>query len=69
MDVTTPQYAKLPGGWQDKLSSFQRLLVLRAFRPEKLVFGVRKFIGDELGELFTEVGSRWRRGIASSLHS
>merc|ERR1719181_592851 len=54
IDSGTPQYSKLPGGWEEKLSSFQQLLVLRAFRPEKLVFGVRRFIVRELGELFAE---------------
>jgi dynein heavy chain len=54
VDSGTPQYSKLPGGWEEKLSSFQQLLVLRAFRPEKLVFGVRRFIVRDLGELFAE---------------
>ncbi|GMH64342.1 hypothetical protein TL16_g03940 [Triparma laevis f. inornata] len=49
-----PHEAKLPGEWESKLTNFQRLLVLVAFRPEKLVFGVRVYVVKELGQLFAE---------------
>ena len=49
-----PHEAELPGDWENKLSNFQKLLVLRAFRPEKLVFGVRVYVVKELGTLFAE---------------
>merc|ERR1711998_294957 len=54
IDSEFPQYAKLPGGWEDKLTNFQKLLVLRALREEKAVFGVREFVAKELGKVFTE---------------
>jgi len=50
----TPHENSLPGDWDSKLSNFQKLLVLRAFRPEKVVFGVRVYVVKELGNLFAE---------------
>ena len=37
IDTDFPHNSALPGGWEDKLSLFMKLLVLRCFRPEKLV--------------------------------
>ena len=33
-----PQNAPLPAGWEGKVTPFQRLLLLKIFRPEKVVF-------------------------------
>lgn len=33
-----PHLDPLPLDWKDKLSDFQTLIVLKAFRPEKLMF-------------------------------
>ncbi|TYZ58010.1 hypothetical protein PybrP1_003505 [[Pythium] brassicae (nom. inval.)] len=49
-----PHTEPLPTPWEATLSSFQRLLVLRVFREEMLVFGTREFVGRELGRFFTE---------------
>ena len=38
----TPYNEDLPGAWNLKLTNFQKLLILRVLRPEKLVFGTRK---------------------------
>jgi len=35
-NADAPQTAQLPGGWGDKLTPFQRLLLLKALRPEKV---------------------------------
>eukprot|EP01041_Mallomonas_annulata_P002945 gene2945-5789_t len=43
-----------PGEWEQKLDSFQRLLVIRVFREEKVVFAMREYVLDTLGEFFTE---------------
>ncbi|KAG1713130.1 hypothetical protein DVH05_000853 [Phytophthora capsici] len=49
-----PHAEKLPEPWESRLTNFQKLLVLRVFREEMLVFGTREFVGRELGEFFTE---------------
>ncbi len=41
-----------PFGWNDKLSAFQRLLVLRCFRPDKMILGVQDFVIATMGEKF-----------------
>jgi dynein heavy chain len=51
---TLPQYSTLPGAWDANLTNFQKLLVLRAFREEKVIFGIRVFVDRELGKAFTE---------------
>jgi dynein heavy chain len=50
----TPQTDKLPGQWETKLSSFQRLILIRALREEKIVFAVRRYVSESLDEYFTE---------------
>lgn len=49
-----PHAEPLPEPWETSLTNFQRLLVLRIFREEMLVFGTREFFGRELGAVFTE---------------
>jgi dynein heavy chain len=54
VDAEFPHESELPAPWSNKLSNFQKMLVLRAFRPEKLVFGTRVYTGKQLGDTFTE---------------
>jgi dynein heavy chain len=49
-----PHNEPLPDGWQTRLNPFQKLLILRAFREEMLVFGIKEFVGKELGTFFME---------------
>jgi dynein heavy chain len=46
-DVTPPKFC-------ERLTEFQQLLVLKAFREEKLVFATKSFVGDNLDERFLE---------------
>lgn len=50
----TPHLDKLPGMFEKSLTIFQRLLLIRSLREEKVVFGVRRYVGQSLGNLFTE---------------
>ena len=49
-----PQNAPLPAGWEGKVTPFQRLLLLKIFRPEKVVFATNEFVASEMGDFFKE---------------
>lgn len=55
----SPHEAPLPGGpsgvdWEGALTSFQRILVLRCFREEKLMFALSNYVSDQMGRKFIE---------------
>eukprot|EP00026_Physarum_polycephalum_P004321 Phypoly_transcript_04339.p1 GENE.Phypoly_transcript_04339~~Phypoly_transcript_04339.p1 ORF type:complete len:714 (+),score=117.94 Phypoly_transcript_04339:77-2143(+) len=50
-----PQATPLPGKWDIKLTPFQRLLVLKCFREEKLIFAFPDFITATLDKDFIEL--------------
>ena len=54
VDARNPFDQELPDGWEQKLSPFQKLLVLRGFRPEMTVFSTNKFVLTQMGVFFTE---------------
>lgn len=39
-----PEEQSFPGEWENKLNSFQKLLVVRSLRPDRVVYCVRKFV-------------------------
>eukprot|EP00842_Homolaphlyctis_polyrhiza_P000439 jgi/Hompol1/1396/HPOL_002693-RA len=49
-----PYTMELPGGWDTKLNSFQKLLVMRIIRPDKLVPAVMEFVRSKMGQKFVE---------------
>ncbi len=44
-----PHTDKLPEQWEDKLTRFEKLLILKAFRPEKLLFAFTNYVLSEIG--------------------
>eukprot|EP00731_Ephydatia_muelleri_P001617 Em0001g1617a len=44
----------LVGHWDDRLSSFQKLIMVKAFREEKVVFAAVDFVAENLGQQFVE---------------
>jgi len=40
----------LPGEWNEKLTSFQKLLVYKALRPDILIALIKKYISKSLSE-------------------
>lgn len=53
-DTTYPHMAPIPQPYQKKLTLFQTLIVLRCFRPDKLVPAVQNFVMESLGKEFVE---------------
>jgi dynein heavy chain len=45
---------ELPGEWNEKLNQFQKLLVTRCIRPDKVVLGVQNFVLTKMGEEFVK---------------
>lgn len=44
----------LPGDWDTKLDSFQKLLVLRCLKTDCLIQGLQEFVSAQLGQRFIE---------------
>lgn len=53
-DSARPHLEPLPGKWNDNLNTFQKLLVLRAIRPDKCVDGVQVVVTESMGQKFIE---------------
>ncbi len=53
-DSRAPHEQELPAPWSSKLSQFQRMMVVRALRPDKVVQAARLFVASNLGEQFTQ---------------
>ena len=53
-DLEAPEAADMPGSWQSDLSAFQRLLVYRCFRTDRVYNGVKAFVRERMGESFVQ---------------
>lgn len=56
-DSEAPHNTKFPDHW-DQLSQFQKLLIIRCLRPDKLLDGIQDFIQQNLGPAFLS-SPRW----------
>ncbi|VVD03486.1 unnamed protein product [Leptidea sinapis] len=48
-DDLEPQHKPLPGEWNTKLSHFQKLLIFRVLRPDKLTIALSEFVEKQMG--------------------
>ncbi|KAG2469298.1 DYH7 protein, partial [Polypterus senegalus] len=53
-DSAHPNEMTLPEPWDDLLSGFQKLLILRCIRPDKIIPAVQHFIIDNMGPSYVE---------------
>lgn len=49
-----PHLIPLPSAFEDRLTSFQKLMLLKVVREEKLISGIKEFVKSELGDKFIE---------------
>lgn len=52
--ATDPLSVDLPGKWNNHLNLFQKLLVVRIFRPDKIVPAIMEFVKLKMGQRFIE---------------
>lgn len=48
-DNDEPQDCEMPGEYSD-LDSFRKMLVVRAFRPEKVMYSIQSYVKEALGQ-------------------
>ena len=53
-DSSSPETEALPAKWQAKLEPFQRLLVLKCLRPDKMSPALSAFVASQIGAEFIE---------------
>lgn len=53
-DSSDPHNMEFPGHWNDDLTAFQKLCILRCIRPDRLTAAVQKFILEKMGKSFVE---------------
>jgi len=54
MNSEEPQSLTLPETFEHRLTEFQKLMLLKVLREEKMVNGIKEFVRKELGQKFTE---------------
>lgn len=45
-DATEAHEEKMPGEWDDKLNSFQKMIVLKAIRSDKVTSAIQNYISE-----------------------
>lgn len=53
-DSLEPQNMPMPGDWDRKLTTFQKMIVLKAIRPDKMTMAIQNFICEKLSKEFIE---------------
>lgn len=53
-DSTEPENEPMPGEWDTKLNTFQKLILLKSLRSDKITLAVQNFVIEHLGQPFVE---------------
>merc|ERR1711924_498648 len=54
LTATEPQSEPLPGEWDDKLTNFQKMLLIKCTRPEKMLYVAMDFVKNEMGAYYID---------------
>jgi len=49
-----PHLTRMPGDWSDKLSLFSQLIVIKIWRPEKIMIAFTNYVKDQMGQFYIE---------------
>jgi dynein heavy chain len=58
-----PQTDPLPDPWEEQLTDFQKCIMLKVFRPEKLMFAFKNYVRDHMGQFYIEAQTVTMDGI------
>lgn len=53
-DSSDPMEVPCPGNWEDDLSEFQKMVIIRCLRPDKITPFVQSFVKNNLGAKYIE---------------
>ena len=53
-DSATPHMDELPGQWSTNLTQFEKMLVLRCIRPDKILPAIQNYVSAEMGPAYLE---------------
>jgi dynein heavy chain len=53
-DSSVAHEEKLPGEWDEKLNSFQKMIVIKSLRPDKVTMAIQNFITEQIGKQFID---------------
>ncbi|KAM4689042.1 dynein axonemal heavy chain 11 [Discoglossus pictus] len=53
VDSESPENEKFPQEWKNK-TSLQKLIILRALRPDRMTYAIRNFVDEKLGSKYVE---------------
>ena len=54
IDCKDPMGTPVPCGYEERVNSFQRIMVLKAFREEKCLEAMRNYVREEMGARYVE---------------
>lgn len=49
-----PITKKLPDDWETKLDIFEKILIIKILRPEKIMFAISNYVLKEMGQFYLE---------------
>jgi dynein heavy chain len=51
-DSPKPEDEPIPGEWNDKLDYFQKMIVIKAIRQDKVPFAIQNFVAEKIGKQY-----------------